>query len=87
MPCWVNGMSISVEQIKKEIAALRNNGEITKDDTNRRLLEFFLQNSLTSLNSAKVLSKVSLNPETKRQFEFIAVPRFLEVPKAYIPQN
>ena len=38
---------------------LRNEGEITKDDNNKKLVEFYVENEFTSLNTAKILNNVS----------------------------
>ena len=61
-----------LEEIKKSIARLRNEGEITKDEKNKKLADFYVENALASLNTAKILSKVSSDSIVKKQFEFVS---------------
>lgn len=60
-----------LEGIKKNIAMLRNEGEITKDEKNKKLVEFYIENALTSLNTAKILNDVSEDASIKKKFDFI----------------
>lgn len=59
------------KKIERNIAALRNEGEITKDEKNKKLVEFYVENALVSLNTAKILSSISLNASLKKQFDFV----------------
>lgn len=59
------------KKIERNIAALRNEGEITKDEKNKKLVEFYVENALVSLNTAKILSSISLDASLKKQFDFI----------------
>lgn len=70
---WVKEMldDKKLEEIKKNIAMLRNEGEINKDDNNKKLVEFYVENALTSLNTAKILNNVSTDASIKKKFDFI----------------
>lgn len=61
-----------LEEIKKEVARLRNEGEIIKDEKNKELVDFYLNNSLISLNTAKILGKISSEDSFKTKFDFIS---------------
>ena len=61
-----------LEEIKKEVAKLRNEEEITKDEKNKKLIDFYLENALVSLNTAKILNKISLDSNAKEGFDFIS---------------
>ena len=56
---WVKEMldDEKLEEIKKNIAMLRNEDEITKDDNNKKLAEFYVENAFTSLNTAPTKPK------------------------------
>ena len=58
-------------EIKKEVARLRNEEEITKEESNKKLVDFYVENALTSLNTAKILNAASLDLSIKKQFDFI----------------
>ncbi|MDO8740427.1 MAG: hypothetical protein Q7J54_02500 [Candidatus Woesearchaeota archaeon] len=60
-----------LEEIKKEVARLRNDDEIVKDEKNKKLVDFYVENALTSLNTAKILNKVSSDGAVKAEFDFI----------------
>jgi len=60
-----------LEQIKKNIAMLRNENEISKSENNKKLADFYVENALTSLNTAKVLNSVSTDVSIKKKFDFI----------------
>ena len=70
---WVGEMlnDKKLEEIRKNIPLLRNTDEITKDEKNKRLVEFYTENALVSLNTAKILNNVSFDINIKRKFEFI----------------
>ena len=70
---WVKEMldDKKLEEIKKNIAMLRNEGEITKDDNNKKLAGFYVENAFTSLNTAKILNNVSTDASIKKKFDFI----------------
>ena len=60
-----------LKEIEKKIPLMINNEEISKDDKNKDLVKFYLDNSLISLNTAKILNEISSNNSLKRQFNFI----------------
>ena len=60
-----------LEEIKKNIAMLRNENEISKSENNKKLADFYVENALTSLNTAKVLNSVSTDASIKKKFDFI----------------
>jgi len=60
-----------VKIIERNIPLLLNEGEISKDKKNENLLSFYLENSLLSLNTAKILNKLSSDTLLKANFEFI----------------
>jgi uncharacterized protein (UPF0332 family) len=60
-----------LEEIQKAVALLRNEGEITKDESNKRFAAFYTENALISLNTAKMLSRLSSDASLKKQFDFL----------------
>ena len=60
-----------LKEIEKKIPQLRNNQEIIKNETNKRFTNLYLNNSLISLNTAKVLYEISTKNKLKEPFEFI----------------
>jgi len=60
-----------VEEIKKNVAKLRNEDEITKNEKNKELVDFYVENALVSLNTAKILDKISSDNSAKAGFDFI----------------
>lgn len=60
-----------IERIKKRIPLLLNEGEISKEEANKQLVPFYTENSLTALNTARILNKISTDTDAKKQFKFI----------------
>ena len=60
-----------LNEIRRAVTELRNAKEITKDESNKKFVDFYLENALTSLNTAKILDKISSLDEIKKQFDFI----------------
>jgi len=60
-----------LKEIEKKVPQLRNNQEIIKDEANKRFTNLYLNNSLLSLNTAKILYEISTKNTLKEPFEFI----------------
>ena len=60
-----------LKEIEKKIPILVNEGEINKDNKNKGLVNFYLDNALISLNTAKILDEISSKNTFKEQFNFI----------------
>lgn len=60
-----------LKEIEKNVARLRNEGEIAKNEKYKRLSEFYTENALMSLNTAKILDNISNETSVKRQLDFI----------------
>lgn len=60
-----------LESIKKNIAIMRNEDEIGKDDKNKKLVDFYIENATTSLNTAKIISNISSDISLKKKIDFI----------------
>lgn len=58
-------------EIKRNVPLLLQNGEISKKEESKKLVNFYLENALISLNSAKILYETSINVAIKKQFKFI----------------
>ena len=73
IPFWEGEMldDKSLEEIKKNVALLRNEEEISKKENNKKLVDFYIENSLVSLNTAKLLDSVSNDVSIKKKFDFI----------------
>lgn len=57
--------------IEKEVPRLASEKEITTNEQNKKLFPFYSENALISLNTAKILDKISSNLPIKKQFDFI----------------
>lgn len=62
-----------LKQIEKNVPLMLNDGDISKDERNKRFVKFYLENALLSLNTARILNEVSSNKEIKKQFRFILI--------------
>ena len=60
-----------IKNIEKKVPLMINEGYISKDEGNNRFVEFYLENSLISSNTAKLLNMISSDDNTKKQFNFI----------------
>lgn len=60
-----------LEEIRKNVPLMVSAEEISKSLKHKGLVDFFLENSLMSLNTAKILNEVSLKDPAKRQFNFL----------------
>lgn len=60
-----------LKEIERNIPAMRNEGEINKDNKNKDLVKFYIESALVSLNTAKILNDVSSKDFLKKQFDFI----------------
>ena len=60
-----------LKEIERKIPLMLQEEEISKNDENRKLVDFYLENALLSLNAAKILNAVSNNFDLKKQFDFI----------------
>lgn len=60
-----------LKEIEKKVPMMRNDGELSKDEKNKQLVKLYIENSLTSLNTARILDEVSAKNSLKKQFYFI----------------
>lgn len=60
-----------LKQIEKNVPVMINEGKISRDEFNKKLVKFFLENALLSLNTAKILNEVSFKSDVKKKFDFI----------------
>jgi uncharacterized protein (UPF0332 family) len=50
---------------------MKNEGEISREDKNKELVRIYIENSLASLNTAKILDEISTKDSLKKHFDFI----------------
>jgi uncharacterized protein (UPF0332 family) len=60
-----------IEQIRRKVPEYFSNGDISKEDKNKSLVNFYTENALISLNTAKLLNNISFSKELKKQFDFL----------------
>lgn len=60
-----------LKEIEKNVPLLLQEGEISKKEENKKLVDFYLENALISLNAARILNEVSTKIDLKKQFKFI----------------
>lgn len=60
-----------LNEIRKNVPLMLNEGSIDKKEENKKLISFYLDNALVSLNAARILYEVSNNNILKRQFKFV----------------
>ncbi|MBI4453621.1 hypothetical protein HY636_03165 [Candidatus Woesearchaeota archaeon] len=60
-----------LKQIEKNVPIMINEGEISRDESNKKLVKFFLENALLSLNTTKILNEISFKSDVKKRFGFI----------------
>ncbi|MCK4589390.1 MAG: hypothetical protein KAT77_03040 [Nanoarchaeota archaeon] len=70
---WVKEMlnDKKLKEIEKNVPSMLNEKEISKNDFNKNLINFYLENALISLNTAKILNEISSKLFLKKQFNFI----------------
>ncbi|MDI6736945.1 MAG: hypothetical protein QME12_00315 [Nanoarchaeota archaeon] len=74
MAYWVKGMldDKRLKEIGKNVPAMLKQGELAKDENFRGLANFYLDNALVALNTARLLEEVSAKKEIKRNFPFLS---------------
>lgn len=60
-----------LKEIEKNVARMILENDISKDEKHKELVEFYTENSLISLNAAKILNAVSSDANAKKCFAFI----------------
>lgn len=60
-----------LEEIRKKVPQMLQEGEISKKIENKKLIDFYLENALISLNAARILNEVSNKLDLKKHFNFI----------------
>lgn len=61
-----------LEEIRKKIPKMLQEGDISKKEDNKKLVNFYEENALTSLNAARIIYSVSESLELKKNFQYIS---------------
>ena len=71
--CWVIEVldEKKLKEIERKVPIMVQEEEISKNDENKKLVDFYLENASASLNSARILNEVSSQLNPKKQFPFI----------------
>jgi uncharacterized protein (UPF0332 family) len=60
-----------LKEIERKVPEMINREDIVKDNKNKQLVNLFIENSLVSLNTARILQIISTDQSLKEQFDFI----------------
>lgn len=61
-----------LKEIEKNVPAMMKQGDISKDESFKGLANFYMDNALVALNTARLLNEVSAKRELKNHFPFIS---------------
>ena len=60
-----------LEEIRKKVPLLLQEGEIAKQEENKKFVSFYVNNALISLQAAKIIWETSNQQKIKQHFTFI----------------